>query len=62
MIPGDEVIFIFEMAVKGRRGITAVLGDIPNGDLIHLFLFSQFPKGLGEDIFRCFALHIIHPF
>ena len=33
ILPGDEIIFIRKMAVKGRRGQATVLGDFLNRNL-----------------------------
>ena len=45
IIPGDEIVFVTELPIKGGAGIAAVRRDLPDGDLVNL------------PVFRCLSLH-----
>jgi hypothetical protein len=38
--------------IKGRRRIVAVVHDLPDRDPVHALALGQFPKRLGEDLFK----------
>ena len=59
MIPRDQIILVLELSVKGRGGIAAVLGDVPDGDPVDILFLCQLTEGFREDLFRCFSFHII---
>ena len=57
VIPGDQIVFVLEIAVEGRRRIPAVVRDILYRDLIYVFALRHLAKSLCKYLFCCFAFH-----
>ncbi len=57
----NDGIFILELPIEGRGGITGVINNILNRDLVDGLLFRQLPEGLRKELFCRFSLQLTIP-